>query len=123
MVYEYDTSRRMEFCFFLDSRRCIITDHGIFPIPPQHRPACALDDTVSPSPKTLLRLREDGWIWVVGRKGERRVCWLPPAYRPLQPELGLNIVFLRDSIRMWTQSCLLVVLDLKKWFEYSNTDS
>jgi len=64
------------------NHRCIVTDHGIFPIPPQHRPPCADGDLVPPSLEILLRLREDGWIWRVGRgRDEQRVCWLPPAYR------------------------------------------
>jgi len=29
---------------FADDHRCITMDHGVFPIPPQHRPPCAADD-------------------------------------------------------------------------------
>jgi len=105
---------------FADGHRCITTDHGVFSIPPQHRPPCAADDHVPPSLETMLRLRKDGWVWLVGgAKGKRRVCWLPPAYRPTFPMFGVNIATLWDSIRLVTDSGRPVILDLKKWFEYA----
>jgi hypothetical protein len=112
------------FCSFFDSHRYIATDHGLFPIPPQYRPPCAADNLVPPSPETLFRLREDGWIWLVGGgKDDQRVCWLPPAYRPIMPTLNKNFVTLRDSVRLVTDSGRLVVLDLKEWFKYAKIHS
>jgi len=106
---------------FADGHRCITTDHGIFPIPLQYRPPCATDDHAPLSLETMLRLRKDGWVWLVGGgKGERRVCWLPPAYRPTFPTFNVSIATLWDSIRLVTDSGRPVVLDLKKWFEYEN---
>jgi hypothetical protein len=118
LLFEFDTSHRTTVCSFFDNHRYIATDYGLFPISPQHRPSCAADDLVPP--EILLRLREDGWIWLVGGKRERRVCWLPPAFRSASPVLNKNIVTLRDSIRLVTDSGRIVVLDLKKWFQYAN---
>jgi len=117
LLFEYDTKYPTASCSFFDSHRCILTDHGLFPIPLQYRPPCAVDDRMPPSPEKLLRLRDDGWILLVGREiGERRVCWLPPAYRPVQPTLNKNIVILRDGIRLVSDSGRLVFIDLKTWF-------
>jgi len=120
LLMQIDASLSTTSLSFADGHRCITTDHGVFPIPPQHRPPCAADDHVPPSLETMLRLRKDGWVWLVGGdKGERRVCWLPPAYRPALPTFGVNIATLWDSIRLVTDSGRPVILDLKKWFEYA----
>jgi WD40 repeat protein len=82
LLFAWHTSHSTISCSFFDGHRCIVTDHGVFPIPPEHRPPCAADDDVPPSREKLLRLRDDGWIWWVGRRSERRVCWVPLTYRP-----------------------------------------
>jgi hypothetical protein len=123
LLFQCNTSHHTTFCSFFDSHRCIITDHGLFPIPPQHRPQCAANDIVPFSLETLLRLREDGWIWAVRRgKADRRVCWLPLTYRPVEPTFNKNIIILRDRIRLVTDSGRLVLLDCRKWLEL-NPDS
>jgi len=90
LLYEYNTSHRTSICSFFDSHRYILTDHGLFPLPREHRPQCAADDLVPTSSEALLRLRQDGWIWVVRAKSERRVCWVPPAYRSSLPFFGVD---------------------------------
>jgi len=121
-LLQIDTPLLTSSLSFADGHRYIATDHDVFPIPPQHRPPCAADDDMPPSPEILPRLRKDGWVWLVGGgKGERRVCWLPPAYRPAFPTFDINIATLSDSIRLVTDSGRLVVLDLKKWFDYEST--
>jgi len=116
LLYKLDILYHTRFFSFFDNHRCIVTDHGIFPILPQHRPPCADGDLVPPSLEILLRLRWDGWIWRVGGgRDEQRVCWLPPAYRPMVLEYNLNIVILQDSVRLVTDTGRLVVLDLMDW--------
>jgi len=116
--FEYNTNHRATFCSFFDGHRYILTDHGLFPIPPQHRPTCAANECVPPSLETFFRLRDDGWIWLVGRRiGERRVCWLPPAYRRVELTLNENIAISRDKIMLVTDSRRVVFLNLKKWLE------
>jgi len=117
LLFQCDTSHYTTSLSFLNSHRSILTDHGLFPIPLQHRPPCAADNLVPPSPETLLRLRDDGWIWWVGAgRGERRVCWLPPACRPLYPDFNTNIIISWEIIVLVTDSGRLVVLILKEWF-------
>jgi WD40 repeat protein len=127
LLFEYDTSHPTTSCSFFNCHRSILTDHGVFPIPLQHRPACAADDLMPPSPETLLRLRDDSWIWQVGGMNEWRVCWLPPAYRPVEPSfttvfryvmnsLKRNIATSQDKVMLVTDSGRLVSLGLKKWF-------
>jgi len=112
LLFECNTLYDATFCSFFDSHRRIITNHGTFLIPPQHRPACAADDLLPPSPESLLRLRKDGWIWLVGgREDERRICWIPPAFRPVQPMFETNIATFRDSVWMVGDSRRFVVLD------------
>jgi len=90
LLFDCDTEHRVTMCSF-DGYRCVLTNHGVFPIPPQHRPLCAADD-LHPT-GTLLRLRDDGRIWLVGQGiSERPVCWIPPAYRPVVPAFNRNII-------------------------------
>ena len=117
LLFECNTSHHTTSVSFFDSHRSILTDHGLFPIPPQHRPLCAADDLVPPCPKSLSRLRDDGWIWRVGAGQEdHRVCWLPPAYRPRWPYLGKNISISRGTVALMTDSRDLVVIKFKEWF-------
>ena len=78
LLFHFDTRHRVTVCSFIDSYRCIATDHGVFPIPAEHRPPCAAADLGPLSEETLLRLRDDGWIWRVRvGKGERRSVLAP----------------------------------------------
>ena len=123
LLYQCDTLHRSFSCSFFDNHRYFVTDHGLFPIPPQHRPSCAADDLVPLSSETLLRLREDGWIWLIrGGTGERRVCWLLPTYRPVLPWPHI-FATLQDSVRLVTDSQRLVVIDLKEWIKNAYPDS
>jgi hypothetical protein len=122
-LFECDTSHRTTSCSFFDSHRFIVTDHGFFPIPVQYRPPCAADDFLRIPPETLLRLRQDGWIWRVGGTSDRRVCWLPLTYRRLKPIIGKDLVISQDKVMLIKDSRRLAVLDLKKWVEYANSDS
>jgi len=124
LLYECDTKHPVTFISFFDGHRCILTDLGLFPIPPQHRPACAADNRMPLSPETFFRLRDDGWVWFVGSGiGERRVCWLPPAYRPVLPTFNKNIVISRYKIMLVTGSGRSMSLDLKRWLENTGTGS
>jgi WD40 repeat protein len=81
LLFQCETGHNGPSCSFFDGHRSILTDHGVFPVLPEHRPPCAADDHMPP--ETAWGLRNDGWIWQLGGgMGERRVCWLPPAYRP-----------------------------------------
>jgi len=115
LLFHFDTEHRTIVCSFFDSHRCITTDHGVFPIPPEHRPPCAAEDLEPPSQETLLKLRNDGWIWRVQAGGdEQRVCWLPPAYRPLRPIVDKNIVVMRNIVRILADSGRVVVLEYRE---------
>jgi WD40 repeat protein len=122
LLFQIDTSHYTTFCSFFDNHRFIATDHGLFSIPPQHRPACAVDDQVPLSLEKLLRLRPDGWVWQVGETGDRRVCWLPPTYRSLRPDFARNIAVSRDKVVLVTDSGRLVVIDFQKWFKNADSD-
>ena len=112
LLFQFDTPHRVTFCSFFNSHRSIVTDHGIFAIPAEHRPACAAGD-LGP-PETVLRLRKDGWIWQVGGgKSDRRVCWLPPTYRRIDPRFNKSLIISRSSVKLITDSGRLVSLDLK----------
>jgi len=116
-LYHCDTSQRTTSCSFFDNHGSILTDHGIFPIPTEHRPPCATGDTQPPSQETVLRLRDDGWIWCIrAGAGDRRVCWLPPAYRPVKPIFHKNLAIARDTMMLVTDSGRAVVLNFGKWF-------
>jgi len=117
LLYEYNTSYRTSICSFFDDHRYILTDHGLFPLPREHRPQCAADDRVPTSSEALLRLRQDGWIWLVQVNCERRVCWVPPAYRSSLPFFGVDTAIARNSILLVTDSNQFVFLDLKKQIE------
>jgi hypothetical protein len=114
LLYKVDTSHPITSCSYFDSHRAIITDFGIFPIPPQHRPPCAADDLLLPAPETTLRLRDDSWIWWVGGTSDRRVCWLPPAYRRRNLTFNENIAISRDTVVLATESGQLAVLKFDK---------
>ena len=115
LLFHFATEHRVEICSFFDGHRCIATDHSVFPIPPEHRPPCAAADLEPPSQETLLRLRDDGWIWRVrAGRGDRRVCWLPPTYRPRRPTIGDNVVVARDIVRLLADSGRVVVLECRE---------
>jgi len=116
-LFECDTSLAITRCSFFDGHRSILTDQGLIPIPPEHRPPCAADDLAPTSSERLFRLRDDGWIWWVGINMERRVFWLPSTYRSETPFLNANIVTSQDSVRLRTDAFSYVVVDMKKWIE------
>jgi WD40 repeat protein len=117
LLCQYNTSDHIESYSFSDSHKSIVTDLGPIPIHPQHRPLCSTDDLIAPLGENLLRLQKDGWIWQVGLAGKRRVCWLPPAYRPAKPQFKWNFASLRDTVVLITDSGRLVVLKIRDWFE------
>ena len=121
LLYQWNTSHRTSFCSFFDHHRHILTDSGLFSIPPEHRPRCAADDLVPSSSETLLRLRQDGWIWLVRTNGEQRVCWVPPAYRSSLPFFGVDTAITHNSVLLVTDSDRFVFLDLKKQIESANS--
>ena len=115
LLFHLDTEHRATVCSFFDGHRCIATDYGVFPIPPEHRPPCTAADLEPPSQEALLRLRDDGWIWRVRAGGdERRVCWLPLAYRPLWPTVGEDVIIVRDIIRLLVDSGRVVVIECRE---------
>jgi len=112
LLFQFNTEHRATVGSFIDGHRCIATDHGVFPILPEHRPPCAAADLEPPSQEALLRLRDDGWIWrVQAGRDERRLCWLPLVYRPLEPTVGENVVVTRDIVRLLADSGRIVVLE------------
>jgi len=114
LLFHFDTKQDTKVCSFFDGHRCIATDRGIFLIPPEHRPPCAAADLEPPSQETLLMLQDDGWLWrFQAGRGERRVCWLPPTYRPLEPTVGENIVVARDIVGLLADSGRVVVLEIR----------
>jgi len=117
LLCQWNTSHRSSFCSFFDGHRSILVDRGVLPISSQHRPQCAVDDLAPTSSGTLLRLRQDGWIWLGRGKDERRACWVPPAYRSALPFFNADIATLPGSIMLVTDSYRFVLLDLKKWIE------
>lgn len=62
LLSQWNVSFHASFCAFFDGHRYALTDHGLFPILPEHRPPYAAGDLVHTSSETLLRLRDDGWI-------------------------------------------------------------
>jgi hypothetical protein len=113
LLFQCEIKHEWTFCSFIDGHRSILTDHDIFSIPPEHCPPCAADDLVPP--ETWWMLRDDGWIWQFGGAiPKRRVCWLPPAYRPLQPRFNRNIAISRDKVILVTDTGRLVFVDLKR---------
>jgi len=124
LLFEYDTKHYTTSLSFFDGHRYILTDHGLVGIPPQHRPPCATDARVLHCSETVLRLRDDGWIWLVGgEKGEQRVCWLPPTYRCAEPRFNRNIAISRSKVMLVTDSGHFVSIDLKRWLENMDTGS
>jgi len=115
LLFHFATKHRATVCSFFDGHRYIATDHGVFPIPSQHRPPCAAADLELSSQEALLKLRDDGWIWRVrAGRDERRVCWLPPAYRPQSPTVGRNVVVARDIVRLLADSGRVSVLEFRE---------
>jgi len=116
LLFDLDTQHRTTFCSFLMATGPSSPTRGVFPIPPAPTP-CAADDHLLPSSETLLRLRDDGWIWLVGGGiGERRVCWLPPTYRPVKPWLNENITLSRTK-SCWQPPLVVLCPRLKRWLE------
>ncbi|KAI9059935.1 hypothetical protein FKP32DRAFT_1679466 [Trametes sanguinea] len=114
--YSSGSTRHVDRVAFSPDSRAIVTERSYIPLRPEHRPACSRSRTAGASEPPAYLIR-DGWLWCARAEagsGCRRLCWLPPVFRPDEDQLRNPWSVRGHIIAYKTQGGRVVVMDASR---------